>query len=106
MQAALALARGGADLVCLDLQQSAELEAEWTRLLHRAVEAECTLLAVQDGEAPDVLRYAASVILQVRRSSWLFSPQGDLRGIEIEARSVKNRLAAPGRQRRFVLEYP
>lgn len=107
MQAALVLARAGADLVCLDLPpQAAELEAEWSRLLHRAVEAECTLLAVQDGELPDVLRYAASVILQVRRQGWVFSAHGDLQGIEVEAHTVKNRLATPGQKRSFVLEYP
>ena len=107
MQAALVLARAGADLVCLDLPpQAADLEAEWSRLLHRAVEAECTLLAVQDNDVPDVLRYAASVILQVRRQGWVLNAHGDLKGIEVEAQSVKNRLAPPGRQRRFVLEYP
>ena len=107
MEAARVLARAGAGCVCLDFPKaSAGLDAELPHLLHRAQDAECTLLLVHDAELEDVIRYYASLIVRVERHDWVFHPDGDLAGIEVEAAVLKNRLAPPGRRARWVLEYP
>src|SRR6195256_1861184 len=58
------LARAGVDMICIDLSRtgSAGLDAELPHLLHRAAEAECTLLLVHDADADDAIRYYASLI--------------------------------------------
>jgi hypothetical protein len=108
MEAARVLARAGAGLVCLDLPngEASGLDAELPHLLHRAQDAECTLLLIHDADVEDVIRYYASVIVRVERKRWLFHPDGDLAGIEVEAVVGKNRLAPPGARARWVLEYP
>src|SRR6266481_4981514 len=92
------LARAGVDLICIDLSRtgSAGLDAELPHLLHRAAEAECTLLLVHDADADDAIRYYASLILSFQRSAWVFRRDGDLDGLQVDATVVKNRLASPG----------
>jgi recombination protein RecA len=108
MDSARVLAQAGADLVCLDLPTSLStgLDAEMPHLLHKASEAACTLLLLQEVEAEEVLRYYASLIVQVRRHAWIFGSDGDLHGMVVEAAVAKNRLAPPGRTARWDLQYP
>jgi RecA/RadA recombinase len=102
------LARAGVDLVCIDLSRtrSAGLDAELPHLLHRAAEADCTLLLVQDAEADDAIRYYASLILSFERSAWVFRRDGDLEGLRVDAAVVKNRLAPPGLKKQWIVPYP
>jgi RecA DNA recombination protein len=102
------LARSGVDLVCIDLPgaHSSTLDAELPYLLHRAAEAECTLLLINDAETDDAIRYYASLILTFQRSAWVFRPDGDLMGLQVEAAVVKNRLAPPGVRKRWIVPYP
>jgi RecA/RadA recombinase len=116
------LARAGVDLICIDLprQPAGGLDAELPNLLHRAAEAECTLILVhtphsdppsQVGrevlvEVDDAIRYYASLIVSVQRSAWVFRRDGDLEGLLIDATVVKNRLAPPGRRQRWLIPYP
>src|SRR5438270_7688131 len=102
------LARAGVDLICIDLSRarSSGLDAELPHLLHRAAEADCTLLLVHDAEAEDAIRYYASLILSFERSAWVFRRDGDLEGVQVEAVVVKNRLAAPGAKQQWVVPYP
>src|SRR5207245_4777975 len=85
------LARAGVDLICIDLPRarSSGLDAELPHLLHRAAEAECTLLLIHDAEADDAIRYYASLILTFQRSAWVFRPDGDLEGLQVDATSAK-----------------
>ena len=108
MASARVLARAGADLVCLDLPRAraAGLDAELPHLLHRAAEATCTLLLIHDADADDAVRYYASLILAFQRSIWVFGRDGDLKGLQVEATVMKNRLAPPGHQSRWLLSYP
>lgn len=57
-------------------------------------------------EAHDAIRYYASLIVNVNRSGWRFSPDGDLEGLEVEAAVIKNRLAPPGRRASWIVPYP
>jgi RecA/RadA recombinase len=102
------LARAGVDLICIDLSRasSAGLDAELPHLLHRAAEADCTLLLVHDADADDAIRYYASLILSFERSAWVFRRDGDLEGLQVEAAVVKNRLAPPGRKQQWIVPYP
>ena len=102
------LARAGVDLVCIDLPRahSSGLDAELPHLLHRAAEAECTLLLIYDAEADDAIRYYASLILTFQRSAWVFRPDGDLEGLQVDAAVIKNRLAPPGLKKRWIVPYP
>jgi RecA/RadA recombinase len=102
------LARAGVDLACIDLPRARAggLDAELPHLLHRAAEADCTLLLIHDAEADDAIRYYASLILAFQRSAWVFGRDGDLEGLQVDAAVVKNRLAAPGRQARLMIPYP
>lgn len=102
------LARAGVDLIGIDLPRarSSGLDAELPHLLHRAAEAECTLLLIHDAEADDAIRYYASLILSFQRSAWVFRRDGDLEGLQVDATVIKNRLAPPGRQARWVVPYP
>ena len=102
------LARAGVDLICIDLPRarSSGLDAELPHLLHRAAEAECTLLLIHDAEADDAIRYYASLILTFQRSAWVFRPDGDLEGLQVDATVVKNRLAPPGLKKRWIVPYP
>ena len=102
------LARAGVDLICIDLPRarSSGLDAELPHLLHRAAEAECTLLLIHDAEADDAIRYYASLILTFQRSAWVFRPDGDLEGLQVDATSAKNRLAPPGLKKRWIVPYP
>jgi hypothetical protein len=102
------LARAGVDLACIDLPRAraSGLDAELPHLLHRAAEADCTLLLIYDAEADDAIRYYASLILAFQRSAWVFGRDGDLEGLQVDAAVVKNRLAAPGRQARLMIPYP
>src|SRR6266571_5125577 len=102
------LARAGVDLICIDLPRtrSAGLDAELPHLLHRAAEAECTLLLIHDADAEDAIRYYASLILSFQRSAWVFRRDGDLEGLQVDAAVVKNRLAPPGHTARWVIPYP
>lgn len=108
MESAGVLARAGADLVCLDLPRASDagIESELPHLLHRAVNAACTLLLIHEAELDDAVRYYASLILLLQRRDWIFTRATDLAGIEIEAVVTKNRLAAPGRHARLNLTYP
>jgi len=108
MSSARILARAGADLVCLDLPRAraAGLDAELPHLLHRVSEATCTLLLIHDADADDAVRYYASLILAFQRSAWVFRRDGDLQGLQVEATVMKNRLAPPGRQARWLIPYP
>lgn len=102
------LARAGVDLICIDLPRAraAGLDTELPHLLHRAAEADCTLLLVHDAEADDAIRYYASLILAFQRSAWVFRRDGDLEGLQVDGAVVKNRLAPPGRQARWIVPYP
>ena len=102
------VARAGVDLICIDLPRarSSGLDAELPHLLHRAAEAECTLLLIHDAEADDAIRYYASLILTFQRSAWVFRPDGDLEGLQVDATVVKNRLAPPGLKKRWIVPYP
>jgi recA bacterial DNA recombination protein len=102
------LARAGVDLICIDLPRgrSSGLDAELPHLLHRAAEADCTLLLVHDAEAEDAIRYYASLILSFERSAWVFRRDGDLEGLQVDAAVVKNRLAPPGLTARWIIPYP
>jgi recA bacterial DNA recombination protein len=102
------LARAGVDLICIDLprKRAGGLDAELPHLLHRAAEAECTLILVHDADVPDTIRYYASLIVSVQRSAWVFRRDGDLEGLLIEATVAKNRLAPPGRTERWLIPYP
>ncbi len=82
------------------------LDAELPHLLHRAAEAECTLLLIHDADAEDAIRYYASLILSFQRSAWVFRRDGDLEGLQVDAAVVKNRLAPPGHTARWVIPYP
>jgi len=101
------LARAGVDLICIDLPRvRSGLDAELPHLLHRAAEADCTLLLVHDAEADDAIRYYASLILSFQRSAWVFRRDGDLEGLQVDATVVKNRLAPPGLKKQWVVAYP
>jgi RecA/RadA recombinase len=102
------LARAGVDFVCLDLPRkgSASLDAELPHLLHRIAEAECTFLLIHDAEIDDAIRYYASLIVNVDRSDWIFSRDGDLEGVRVDATVIKNRLAPPGRRTSWIVPYP
>src|SRR5437588_636971 len=101
------LACAGVDLVCIDLPRARSgLDAELPHLLHRAAEADCTLLLVHDAEADDAIRYYASLILSFQRSAWVFRRDGDLEGLQVDATVVKNRLAPPGLKKQWVVAYP
>ena len=102
------LARAGVDLICIDLSRtrSSGLDAELPHLLHRAAEAECTLLLVHDADADDAIRYYASLILSFQRSAWIFRRDGDLEGLRVDAAVVKNRLAPPGLKKQWIVPYP
>ena len=102
------LARAGVELICIDLPRtrSAGLDGELPHLLHRAAEADCTLLLIHDAEADDAIRYYASMILAFQRNAWVFRRDGDLEGMLVDATVVKNRLAPPGLKRRLVIPYP
>jgi recA bacterial DNA recombination protein len=102
------LARAGVDLIGIDLPRTraAGLDAELPHLLHRIAEAECTLLLIHDADVDDAIRYYASLILSFQRSAWLFSRDGDLQGLQVDAAVVKNRLAAPGQKQRWIVPYP
>jgi hypothetical protein len=108
MASARVLARAGADLVCLDLPRAraAGLDAELPHLLHRIAEATSTLLLIHDADAEDSVRYYASLILAFQRSAWVFGRDGDLKGLQVEATVMKNRLAAPGQHSRWLMPYP
>src|SRR6202165_3250575 len=88
------LARAGVDLIAIDLPRtrSSGLDAELPHLLHRAAEADCTLLLIHDADAEDAIRYYASLILSFQRSAWVFRRDGDLEGLQVDAAVVKNRL--------------
>jgi RecA/RadA recombinase len=108
MDSATTLARSGADLVCLDFGLSpagAGLDGELPVLLHRAAEAACTVLLINDAEPVEALRYYASLIVSVQRREWILGPEGDLAGIEVEAVAVKNRQAPPGRRALLRIAY-
>ena len=75
-------------------------------ILHRVAEADCTLLLIHDAEADDAIRYYASLILSFQRSAWVFSRDGDLKGLQVDAAVVKNRLAPPGHKQRWIVPYP
>ena len=102
------LARAGVDLIAIDLPRtrSSGLDAELPHLLHRAAEAECTLLLIHDADAEDAIRYYASLILSFQRSAWVFRRDGDLEGLQVDAAVVKNRLAPPGLTARWIIPYP
>jgi RecA DNA recombination protein len=102
------LARAGVELICIDLSRarSSGLDAELPHLLHRAAEAECTLLLIHDAEVDDAIRYYASLILTFQRSAWVFRPDGDLEGLQVDAIVAKNRLAPPGLKKRWIVPYP
>lgn len=116
------LARSGVDFVVIDLTKdaAARLDAELPQLLHRIAEAECTVLMI-DTPSPALphleghgmlvdtdpaIRYYASLIVNLRRSTWVFGADGDLHGVQIDATVVKNRLAPPGRRGGWVIPYP
>lgn len=116
------LARSGVDFIVIDLAKdvAARLDAELPHLLHRIAEAECTVLMIDTPSAtlPQVsgrgmvvetdaaIRYYASLIVNLRRSAWVFGADGDLHGVQIDATVVKNRLAPPGRRAGWVIPYP
>jgi RecA/RadA recombinase len=102
------LARAGVDFICIDLptMRAVGLDAELPHLMHRVAEAECTLLLIHDVDTDDAIRYYASLILGIERRGWVFSADGDLQGLEVDATVVKNRLAPPGRRARWVIPYP
>jgi hypothetical protein len=102
------LARAGVDFICIDLPRARAcgLDAELPHLLHRAAEAECTLLLIHDAEADDAIRYYASLIVTFQRSAWVFRPDGDLEGLQVDAAVIKNRLAPPGLKKRWIVPYP
>jgi hypothetical protein len=108
IDSAITLARSGTDLVCLDFGQSpagSGLDGELPVFVHRAAEAACTVLLINDAEPVEALRYYASLIVGVQRRKWILGPEGDLAGIEVEALAVKNRLASPGRRALLRLAY-
>jgi hypothetical protein len=108
MESARVLARAGADFICLDIPRprDAGLDAELPHLLHRAAEAGCTMLLVHEaGEEAITVRYYASLIIRLERKAWIFRPDGDLAGLEVEAATVKNRMAPPVGRMRWVLHY-
>ena len=102
------LARAGVDFIAIDLPRtrSSGLDAGLPHLLHRAAEAECTLLLIHDADAEDAIRYYASLILSFQRSAWVFRRDGDLEGLQVDAAVVKNRLAPPGLTARWIIPYP
>jgi RecA/RadA recombinase len=102
------LARAGIDLIGIDLPRARAtgLDAELPHLLHRIAEADCTLLLIHDADADDAIRYYASMILSFQRSAWVFSRDGDLQGLQVDAAVVKNRLAPPGHRQRWIIPYP
>lgn len=108
MDSARVLARAGADFICLDIPRPRDpaLDAELPQLLHRSAEAGCTLLLVHEAaEEAITVRYYASLIIGLERKAWVFRPDGDLAGLEIEAATVKNRMAPPVGRARWVLHY-
>lgn len=102
------LARAGVDFIVIDLPRghAGGLDSELPHVLHRIAEADCTLLLIQEADTDDAIRYYASLILSLRRSAWVFGSDGDLRGLQVDATMVKNRLAPPGRRARWVVPYP
>jgi RecA/RadA recombinase len=102
------LARAGIDFIAIDLPRgrSGGLDAELPHLLHRIAEAECTLLLIHDADADDAIRYYASLIISLQRSAWIFGRDGDLKGLQVDATVVKNRLAPPGRRACWAVAYP
>lgn len=108
MDSARVLARAGADFICLDIPRlrDAALDAELPHLIHRAAEAGCTMLLIHEAEEEAItLRYYASLIIGLERKAWVFHPDGDLAGLEVEAVAVKNRMAPPVGRARWVLRY-
>ncbi len=108
LESARILARAGASMVCFDLSAGGgcALDAELPQLVHRAEEAACIALFVQDAETDAAaLRFYASLVVALQRKAWIFRPDGDLLGLDLEAVTVKNRLAPPGRQSRWILPY-
>jgi hypothetical protein len=57
-------------------------------------------------ESDDAIRYYASLIVSLQRSAWVLGADGDLKGLQIDATAVKNRLAAPGRRSCWTIPYP
>ena len=82
------------------------LDAELPHVLHRVAEAECTVLLIHDADADDAIRYYASLIVSLQRSAWIFGRDGDLKGVQVDATVVKNRLAPPGRRACWAVPYP
>lgn len=108
MDSARVLARAGADFLCLDIPRprDAALDAELPHLLHRVAEARCTVLLIHEAEEEAItIRYYASLIIGVERKAWVFRPDGDLAGMEVEAVAVKNRMAPPVGRARWILRY-
>ena len=108
MASARVLARSGVDMIAIDLprRRAMGLDAALPHLLHRVAEAECTLLLIHDADADDAIRYYASVIVSLQRSAWIFGRDGDLKGVQVDATVVKNRLAPPGRRACWAVPYP
>jgi recombination protein RecA len=108
MASARVLARAGIDFIAIDLPRgrSGGLDAELPHLLHRIAEAECTLLLIHDADADDAIRYYASLIINLQRIAWIFGRDGDLKGLQVDATVVKNRLAPPGRRACWAVAYP
>lgn len=115
------LARAGVDFIVIDLprKETAALDSELPHLLHRMDEAECTVVLIDTPsralpareremrmETDDAIRYYASLIVSLQRSAWVFGADGDLKGLQVDATVVKNRLAAPGRRASWVVPYP
>lgn len=113
MESARMLARAGASFVCVDLGGADDqaLDMELPYLVHRAEEAACSVLFVHEADhdgtvAVPALRYYASLVITPWRRAWVFTPDGDLAGVDLEAVTVKNRLGPPGQRRRWLLRYP
>src|ERR1700687_2153520 len=102
------LGRACVDFIAIDPPpaRSSGLDAELPHLLHRAAEADCTLLLIHDADAEDAIRYYASLILSFERSAWIFRRDGDLEGLQVDAAVVKNRLAPPGLKKQWIVPYP
>src|SRR6266849_712211 len=93
-------------LVVRPRSRDAALDAELPHLVHRAAEAGCTVLLIHEtAEEAISVRYYASLIIGLERKAWVFQPDGDLAGLEVEAVTVKNRMAPPVGRVRWVLHY-
>lgn len=108
LDVALALARAGVGAIVADLPPRAGKSPLWdpfaATLTAACAKAAVPLVVIAESAA-EPLRYAASLVLRLRRQEWRMR-HGDISGAHLEVAVEKNKLGPPGRQADFELDYP